>query len=477
MKKILSIVVVMAFTLIMLPTTKVNAVEASYDFDLHANVYDYGEAIDQVKIKVPGVDATTITEDTFKISATGTNTYTLPHDAPSYGVYTDVERTITSVTVESDGTIVLDLETVFGGAGQGTLNYVGGDVSRNLSLDITYTITQNSDYQLQDGSTVATTTLYNQGTIISPEVDKFSAASYSSTSSSLNYQVYVPENAYDGQEHPLIIWLHGNGEGGYTTIQNNTSQLQANRGAVAFASDEAQAIFGGAYVIAPQAPDTWYNNYTNDYIGTLTQLITEYAKNNNVDTDRIYIYGASAGGYMTTRMAIENPDMFAAVVPTCAAIDLAAIRGGVETTADEIKTLEDNNVWVIHSADDGTVDINLSSAFISQNLTNAIFTQYDTVSVDGVTYNGHWSWIYTARNMPVNDQGDDIWTWTAKQALVSTPEAETPDVPETPETEIPEENVDEIDIVNTGDPVSMLMYSMLACGSVATGRVLIKRKK
>ena len=67
---------------------------------------------------------------------------------------------------------------------------------------------------------------------------------------------------------------------------NNLSQLKANRGAVALASDEAQNIFNGAYVLAPQTPHEWSEN-----IDDATKLINNIIKNNNIDSNRIYSYG------------------------------------------------------------------------------------------------------------------------------------------------------------------------------------------
>ncbi len=61
-----------------------------------------------------------------------------------------------------------------------------------------------------------------------------------------------------GMQISLIVWFHGNGEGDYNGSQNNVAQLLANRGTVAWATDEAQDIFGNAHVMAFQAPDTWY---------------------------------------------------------------------------------------------------------------------------------------------------------------------------------------------------------------------------
>ena len=72
-----------------------------------------------------------------------------------------------------------------------------------------------------------------QGKIVDEEADKFVAAK---SKSGVNYQYFKPVNKDDGKKHPLIIWFHGNGEGGYKDYRNNVSQKLANRGAVAFAS-------------------------------------------------------------------------------------------------------------------------------------------------------------------------------------------------------------------------------------------------
>ena len=43
--------------------------------------------------------------------------------------------------------------------------------------------------------------------------------------------------------------------------------------------------------------------------------------------------------------------------------------------------------------------------------------QYADVTFDGVTYDGHWSWIYVARNDPSTAKGQHLWQWMAKQSL------------------------------------------------------------
>ena len=51
-----------------------------------------------------------------------------------------------------------------------------------------------------------------------------------------------------------------------------------------------------------------------------------------------------------------------------------------------------------------------------EHIPGAILSAYPDVTWDGVTYPGHWSWIYVARNDPVNDDGQHVWQWMAQQS-------------------------------------------------------------
>ncbi|MGI6577165.1 MAG: hypothetical protein ACOX1Q_03760 [Eubacteriales bacterium] len=56
-----------------------------------------------------------------------------------------------------------------------------------------------------------------------------------------------PENGF-----PIVVWLHGGGEGGSAPTTTTTpSRLTANR-VTAWGQPAAQDLFGGAYVLAPQ---------------------------------------------------------------------------------------------------------------------------------------------------------------------------------------------------------------------------------
>lgn len=386
-------------------------------YSLNAKVFDYGQNIVSIEIDTKGqgenIPNKQIDKDTFKVFAKGT----LPKDAgivlddktKSLGTF-EVEREIENIYVNDKGNIVINLKYGKDVVGANTLSYVTGDVSRNVLMDLEYRVDQKKkikDYK---------TGFHIQGKIVDEEADKFVAAK---SKSGVNYQYFKPVNKDDGKKHPLIIWFHGNGEGGYKDYQNNVSQKLANRGAVAFAEDKTQKIFGGAYVVAPQADDTWYNNYSKGYIKSVKAMIDEFASENNIDKNRIYIFGASAGGYMSFRMMIEYPDYFAAFSTSAAALDKAATSGGVATTAQDLMKIRNKPLWMVHAQNDPTISYENTSKRVYDVLSKygAILSSYPNVKIGETEYNGHWSWIYSLRNMPVNDKGEHLFEWMARQNL------------------------------------------------------------
>ena len=389
----------------------------SDQYSLNAKIFDYGQNIVSIEINTKGkgknIQNKQIAKDTFKVFAKGT----LPKDT---GIVLDektkflgtfeVEREIENIFVNDKGNIVINLKYGKDVAGANTLSYVTGDVSRNVLMDLEYRVEQKKEIKGYK------TGFYRQGKIVDEEADKFVAAK---SKSGVNYQYFKPVNKDDGKKHPLIIWFHGNGEGGYKDYRNNVSQKLANRGAVAFAEDKTQKIFGGAYVVAPQADDTWYNNYTKGYIKSVKAMIDEFASENNVDKNRIYIFGASAGGYMSFRMIIEYPDYFAAFSTSAAALDKAAISGGVATTAQDLMKIRNKPLWMVHAQNDPTISYENTSKRVYDVLSKygAILSSYPNVKIGETEYNGHWSWIYSLRNMPVNDKGEHLFEWMARQNL------------------------------------------------------------
>ena len=396
-------------------------------FNLNGKVFDYGQNIISLEIqtgKLKNVDEKSLEIDTFRVHAKGELPKVkgkdifpvLDEKTKALGLF-DVDREITKVYVNDKGNIIIELKYGQNIPGSGTLAYITGEVSRNVLMDLTYTVIQEKDFRLKNGTVISKKSVYKQGKVVDEEADKFISKI---SSNGINYQYYTPENTVKSKKYPLIIWFHGNGEGGYKEYRNNVSQKLANRGVVAFGEEETQRIFGGAYVIAPQVDDTWYNNYSKGYIGKIKVMIEDIvAKNSNIDRNRIYIFGASAGGYMSIRMGIEYPGYFAGINVSAPAVNLAPERGGVATTEEEMKKLVQTPLWLVHAENDPTVDYSSSSKWIYEKTKDkgVLLSVYPNVKIDETEYNGHWSWIYSLRNMPVNNKEENLFQWMSKQDL------------------------------------------------------------
>jgi predicted peptidase len=271
---------------------------------------------------------------------------------------------------------------------------------------------------------------------IMPLVDQFDLTGKYTFSDKLtmSYASYAPKTTKE--KSPLVIWLHGGGEGG----TDPTIPLLGNK-AANYASEGIQSLFDGAYVLSPQCPGAWMHNEKgvgtqgkdNDiYNEGLMALIKDYVKANpKIDANRIYVGGCSNGGYMALKLILLYPDYFAAGY-----ISALAYRSEYIADAD-IQKIKQVPIWFVHSKDDMTTIPKLTVEPVFDRLRaagakNVHFTYYDHVNDitnfyggKGFQYNGHWSWVYLHENLPrtdldgsavrVNGKPVTIMEWLAAQ--------------------------------------------------------------
>jgi len=269
---------------------------------------------------------------------------------------------------------------------------------------------------------------------ICPLADQFKMGTSKTGKITLSYGAYEP--VHNGKT-PLVVWLHGMGEGG----RDPRIALLGNK-VVNLITPDVQNCFGenGAYVLAPQANGFWMqtkygvtgfetwigeNNpvIRSCYTEALFNLIDEYVKANpDIDNNRIYIGGCSNGGYMTMNMIIEYPDYFAAAYPVCQAYPNSKID------EEKLELLAKQHIWFTQSKDDTTVNPNSCTVPTFERLKeigaqDVHFTLWDHVDdqtgnfkKDGkpYRYNGHFSWIYTLNN-ECEENGESIFVWMSKQ--------------------------------------------------------------
>lgn len=296
----------------------------------------------------------------------------------------------------------------------------------NQWVDYQLSIINNKSQQVWDNST---------GKIM-PLIDQFNLGGKFKYNEKLtmSYASYSPTTKKE--KSPLIIWLHGGGEGGVDPTIPLIGNLAAN-----YASEELQSFFEGAYVLVPQCPGAWMHNSQgvmthgkeNDiYNEGLMALIRDYVKSNpKIDAGRIYVGGCSNGGYMALKLILLYPDYFAAGYISSLAYQSQYI------TDQEISKIKKVPVWFVHSKDDATTVadqtvVPVYKRLIAAGAKNVHFTFYDHVydvtgffGGKGYQYNGHWSWVYLHKNLPrtdldgspviVNGKPVSIMEWLAAQ--------------------------------------------------------------
>ena len=82
-------------------------------------------------------------------------------------------------------------------------------------------------------------------------------------------------------------------------------------------------------------------------------------------------------------------------------------------TDSELKQI-DTPTWLVASQDDPTVPPETNTVHAHDLIPGSVMTLYDHVIWNGYQFNGHWSWIYVARNDP-SISGTHIWQWMAQQ--------------------------------------------------------------
>jgi predicted esterase len=265
-----------------------------------------------------------------------------------------------------------------------------------------------------------------------PEMDAFDTTGRftASDGKTLRYASYTPQA---GDKLPLVIWLHGAGEGG-----EDPSILLLGNEVTPLAESEFQAAMGGAaYILTPQAPGFWMEydekgNWADNpgvpsiYTRALKELIDHFvAANPRIDVNRILIGGCSNGGYMTVNMVLQYPGYFAAAYPICEAY----MDSGI--TDEQLAAVKDVPLWFVYAENDPIVTPGVYEAptiarlkTIGADVKTSIFADvHDTTGLynreDGTPYqyNGHWSWIYFFKNECVCDTtGENLWAWLGKQS-------------------------------------------------------------
>jgi predicted peptidase len=194
----------------------------------------------------------------------------------------------------------------------------------------------------------------------------------------VGYALHIPKNTKE--KKPLIVFISGDGEKG-TAIE----KVKINGPFKYLKNNELDA-----YILAPQCLEN------EDWdVNIIYQLIVKIQKENNIDTNRIYVTGLSSGGWATFNLAIAYPELFAAVVPISGYVDLYEM--------DYICKIKSIPTQIFHGLLDDVVNVDFAISVYKQLKacnSNVKLTIFDDAGHDA------WSRVY---------DNQEIYDWMFKQ--------------------------------------------------------------
>lgn len=247
------------------------------------------------------------------------------------------------------------------------------------------------------------------------------------------YRLYTP-NA--NGPRPMILFLHGGGNGGYEGERDNNKHIITDYGPVNFAEK-----YPDVYVLAPMAvearrdmskfnPNIRFAQsdsmnvpgfaWCREYLGQVCDIIRRMIAEGKVDGKRVYVTGMSMGGAGTIRAMSVGSDLFAACVPVCPSMSpetfsiLKSIRRPVWVTSAYIDHTLYRHKYLVDAVmylrDNGNSNAHLT-LFSPEDL-----EKYDIAITPDLPYprlfgENHASWIPTYSN----EYG--IMSWLLNQTL------------------------------------------------------------
>lgn len=145
------------------------------------------------------------------------------------------------------------------------------------------------------------------------------------------YLDYLYSRPDTDKKLPLVFYIHGAGSRG-----NDLSLLEENTGL----AEVIKHVGDKCIIAAPQC----HGSFWFDLFEVLCEFVDTMRNAGAVDIDRVYITGASMGGYTTWQLCLSHPDWFAVAAPICG--------GGMYWAASRLKSLP---IWAFHGALDATV--------------------------------------------------------------------------------------------------------------------------
>jgi len=176
------------------------------------------------------------------------------------------------------------------------------------------------------------------------------------THDEMRYLLWLPEGYWENQAEPwpLLIYLHGAGDGEY----DSASVISGGLPAVLFLDEQPEDF--PFVVLSPQAfpGATWWSD---ESLPVLNAMIGDALDAYNLDSYRVYLTGMSMGGYGAWFLATAYPERFTAMV--------SVSGNGYRTSGaprDEVLCrMADLAVWGVHGAQDRISQPQASKFFLA----------------------------------------------------------------------------------------------------------------
>ncbi|MBQ9251394.1 MAG: pyrroline-5-carboxylate reductase [Clostridia bacterium] len=176
--------------------------------------------------------------------------------------------------------------------------------------------------------------------MIAEVAPKFQLLTYedAETGTSLQYQLYIPEDYDETQSYPLIQFIPDSSVVG----REASYVLTQGWGGLIWATEEEQAKHP-AFVVVPVFTETVVDDNFNHstQIDVAMRLLQSLTETYSIDTNRMYTTGQSMGGMTSFYLSIAYPDFFAAYLFVGSQWDTSLLSG-----------LEDESFFYIVSAGD-----------------------------------------------------------------------------------------------------------------------------
>jgi poly(3-hydroxybutyrate) depolymerase len=184
----------------------------------------------------------------------------------------------------------------------------------------------------------------------------------------MRYGLFIPSSYDSSRSYPLIIRLHDSIDTVSWDLSWYHDPIQSN--------DPCFVLTPKSLVEGNGWGNSWESRYSPDMQKTL-EVIHLLMEEFNINSNRLYIHGASMGGFGVFNVLAKEPGMFAAAFSICG--------GGDPATAENVMQTP---LWIFHGSIDNIVPVeysrNIYQAILNAGGRLVRYTEYQGV--------GHAAW-------------------------------------------------------------------------------------